>query len=94
MYEILGHLPFYTEKYYLYCNSWLLNGHLFLFKKKKKMYSIIPKFSVRMAFANSVDPDQMPQDIRVYTVCHMPNNTLNTSAGSGTDLFQMLGEVW
>ena len=30
--------------------------------------------------------------IRVYTVCHSSSNILNTSAGSWTDLFQILGE--
>ena len=35
-----------------------------------KRYHSVPKFSDRQVWANSVDPDQTPSLIRVYTVCH------------------------
>ena len=44
----------------------------------------------RLAFANSVDPDQMPQNAanRIYTVCHTCSSILDTSRGSRIDYFK------
>ena len=45
----------------------------------------------RQAFANSVDPDQVPQNTasdQVYTVCHTCSNILDTSKGRRMGYFE------
>ena len=68
--------------YHCQCFDWHISVNVIrcIFK-----YPNNSKYCDRQAFANNVDPDQMPKNVasdRVYAVCHTYTNILDTSRGS------------
>ena len=68
---------------------------LFFSKINLKQYCNDPKYWDRQAWANSVDPDQMPQNAASYQGLHclpLAQHYLDKSRGSKIHFFQILGQ--
>ena len=70
--------------------AWMSFFFFPFFNIQNQQYRNDPKYWDRQAWANSVDPDQMPQNVasdQVYIFCHSSNTILNTSTDNKIEFY-------